>query len=134
MVHEGNRPDLDLKIRAVEPMQRIANWGSDRDDAVIVCELYLDALEVRWIKDRVDRHADDLRARGCSREPDGRRVGENYPFTVVDENAIGSQLDELFQAVASSPAMTAPGQNHPSSVGEPIVRGSAEYRVPLRLR
>src|SRR5688572_10111711 len=127
MVHEGNRPDLDLEIRAVEPMQRIANWGSDRDDAVIVCELYLDALEVRWIKDRVDRHADDLRARGCSREPDGRRVGEDHPFTVMDENAIGCQLDELLKAVAITRVMTPAGaQNHPSSVGEPLVRSSAE--------
>lgn len=102
MVHERNRPDLDLKISAVEPMQRIAHWGCDRDDTVVICELYLDAFEVRWIEDRVDRQADDLRARRCSREPDGRRVGENHPFTVMDENAVGSQFDQLFEALAGT--------------------------------
>ena len=106
MVHEGNRPDLNLEISAVEPMQRIAYRRSDRDDTVVIRELRLDALEVRWVKDGIDRQADELLTRCRSRKPDGRRVDEDHPFTVVDENAVGSQFNQLIEAFPDTRRMT----------------------------
>lgn len=127
LVHEGNHPDFNLEISAVEPMQGIANWRSERHDIVVIREVRLDALKVRWVKDRVDRQADDLRTRCRSGEPDGRRVGENHPFTVMNEYAVGSQLDKLFKAFPDTRGVAPTRvQNHPNSVGEPLVRCSAE--------
>src|SRR5687768_6728838 len=102
-------------------MQGIAYRGSERDDTVVVRELDLDALEVRWVKEGVDRQADDLATRCCSHEPDDRRVDEDHPFTVMHENAVRRQFNQLIEAFPDTrgvPPVRA--QNHPSSVGEPL--------------
>ena len=106
MVHEGNRSDLNLGISAVEPMQGIAYRRSERDDTVIIRELSLDTFEVRGVKEGVDRQADDL-GTGCrAREPDGRRVDEDHPFPVMDEDAVGSQFNQLVEAFPNTGGVT----------------------------
>ena len=123
----SSRPGPFARLSAVEPMQGVAYRRSERHDTVVIRELRLDALEVWWVKDRVDWQADDLLTRCRSREPDGRRVGEDHPFTVMNEYAVGSQLDELFEAFPDTRRVTPTrARNHPSSVGEPLVRSSAE--------
>jgi hypothetical protein len=87
-------------------MQRIAHRRSDREDTVVVGELTLDALEVRWVKECVDRQADDLCTRCPAREPDGRRVGEDHSFTIMNEDAIRRQLYELFEALFGTSGVT----------------------------